>query len=284
MRARWPRSPRPTSRSSTGSARWASHHAELDEGLELLADVVAHGRRATCPGRLVADLKIARGLDYYTGTVYETELVGFESLGIDLLRRPLRLAGQRRPDHLSRGRAVDRGHPAAGSAARPRAADARPGRCPPRCWSRSTPRRPGPRPIAVAEQLRARGIASEVAPEGRQVRPADPLRRPARHPLRLVRRGRAAARSRTSARGDQTPADPATWHRRRRIGGRGCWCEVHDLMVTRDAVLHAPDRRPSGCAGNAAGPSRRWSSLLACVQSQEYAPRVLVAGHADHRR
>ena len=33
------------------------------------------------PGRLIADLKIARGLDYYTGTVYETELVGFESWG-----------------------------------------------------------------------------------------------------------------------------------------------------------------------------------------------------------
>ena len=33
------------------------------------------------PGRLIADLKIARGLDYYTGTVYETELVGYESWG-----------------------------------------------------------------------------------------------------------------------------------------------------------------------------------------------------------
>jgi histidyl-tRNA synthetase len=33
------------------------------------------------PGRMAADLKIARGLDYYTGTVYETELVGFSSLG-----------------------------------------------------------------------------------------------------------------------------------------------------------------------------------------------------------
>jgi histidyl-tRNA synthetase len=29
----------------------------------------------------VADLRIARGLDYYTGTVYETELVGYESVG-----------------------------------------------------------------------------------------------------------------------------------------------------------------------------------------------------------
>ena len=33
------------------------------------------------PGRLIADLRVARGLDYYTGTVYETELVGFESWG-----------------------------------------------------------------------------------------------------------------------------------------------------------------------------------------------------------
>ncbi|NAZ83478.1 histidine--tRNA ligase [Kineococcus sp. R8] len=30
---------------------------------------------------LVADLSVARGLDYYTGTVYETRMVGFESLG-----------------------------------------------------------------------------------------------------------------------------------------------------------------------------------------------------------
>ena len=30
---------------------------------------------------MVADLRIARGLDYYTGTVFETRLAGFESLG-----------------------------------------------------------------------------------------------------------------------------------------------------------------------------------------------------------
>ncbi len=29
----------------------------------------------------MADLKIARGLDYYTGTVFETRLAGYESLG-----------------------------------------------------------------------------------------------------------------------------------------------------------------------------------------------------------
>jgi len=30
---------------------------------------------------VVADLRIARGLDYYTGTVYETRMAGFEHLG-----------------------------------------------------------------------------------------------------------------------------------------------------------------------------------------------------------
>jgi histidyl-tRNA synthetase len=55
-------------------------HELLDQGLELLSDVVAAAREAV-PGRLVADLSIARGLDYYTGTVYETQLVGYESMG-----------------------------------------------------------------------------------------------------------------------------------------------------------------------------------------------------------
>ena len=58
---------------------------ELDAGLELLAAVVETAARHV-PGRLVADLKIARGLDYYTGTVYETELVGFEGWGSVSLR------------------------------------------------------------------------------------------------------------------------------------------------------------------------------------------------------
>lgn len=52
----------------------------LDEGLAELSAVVEAANQAV-PGRIVADLKIARGLDYYTGTVYETELVGFSGLG-----------------------------------------------------------------------------------------------------------------------------------------------------------------------------------------------------------
>ncbi len=55
-------------------------HPTLDDGLAALSDVIAAGM-AQAPGRIVADLRIARGLDYYTGTVYETQLLGFESWG-----------------------------------------------------------------------------------------------------------------------------------------------------------------------------------------------------------
>jgi histidyl-tRNA synthetase len=52
----------------------------LDEGLAELARVVEAAREHS-PGLVVADLKIARGLDYYTGTVYETQLRGYERFG-----------------------------------------------------------------------------------------------------------------------------------------------------------------------------------------------------------
>jgi histidyl-tRNA synthetase len=55
-------------------------HPTLDEGLDALSAVIAAGAEQA-PGVLVADLSIARGLDYYTGTVYETQLVGSESWG-----------------------------------------------------------------------------------------------------------------------------------------------------------------------------------------------------------
>ncbi len=57
-------------------------HELLDEGLDELAAVI-EGCSALVTDRveIVADLKIARGLDYYTGTVFETRLTGYESLG-----------------------------------------------------------------------------------------------------------------------------------------------------------------------------------------------------------
>ena len=55
-------------------------HTLLDEGLLELARVV-EAAAEHAPGVLVADLRIARGLDYYTGTVYETVLDGHADLG-----------------------------------------------------------------------------------------------------------------------------------------------------------------------------------------------------------
>ena len=52
----------------------------LEEGLLELVSVVDAADRVR-PGAVVADLHIARGLDYYTGTVYETSLEGYESFG-----------------------------------------------------------------------------------------------------------------------------------------------------------------------------------------------------------
>lgn len=54
--------------------------ALLLEGLGELGDLLQAAERRR-PGAIVADLKIARGLDYYTGTVYESVMEGAEDLG-----------------------------------------------------------------------------------------------------------------------------------------------------------------------------------------------------------
>ncbi|MGW5237903.1 histidine--tRNA ligase [Monashia sp. NPDC004114] len=55
-------------------------HPLLDEGLESLQAVICTAM-THAPGKVVADLRIARGLDYYTGTVYETQFIGHEDWG-----------------------------------------------------------------------------------------------------------------------------------------------------------------------------------------------------------
>jgi len=57
-------------------------HPMLDEGVGELSRVL-RGSAALRSDKfsVVADLRIARGLDYYTGTVYETRMAGFEHLG-----------------------------------------------------------------------------------------------------------------------------------------------------------------------------------------------------------
>jgi len=55
-------------------------HPLLAEGLDELAQVI-DGCQGIDGADVVADLRIARGLDYYTGTVFETRLAGYEQLG-----------------------------------------------------------------------------------------------------------------------------------------------------------------------------------------------------------
>ena len=55
-------------------------YALARQGLDTLAMIVDEAARIR-PGSVIADLKIARGLDYYTGSVYETFLDGADSLG-----------------------------------------------------------------------------------------------------------------------------------------------------------------------------------------------------------
>ncbi len=150
-------------------------HELLDEGLELLAEVVdAAGRYV--PGRLIADLKIARGLDYYTGTVYETELVGFESRGsISSGGRYEALASDGRTTYPGVGLSIGVTRlltPLLTSgvirASRP---------VPTAVLVAVDNEESRPEAMAVAAALRARGIATEVAPKadrfGRQIRYAD---------------------------------------------------------------------------------------------------------------
>jgi histidyl-tRNA synthetase len=62
--------------------RLGVEHPLLEEGLAELAAVV-RGCAPLSSDRVevVADLSIARGLDYYTGTVFETRIIGSEGLG-----------------------------------------------------------------------------------------------------------------------------------------------------------------------------------------------------------
>lgn len=180
----------------------------LDEGLEELVAVV-DAARSERPGTVVADLRIARGLDYYTGTVYETELVGYESVGS--------IASGGRYDSLaSDGRQT---YPGVGiSLGVTRLVSILLGR------GLVTVSRPVPSAVlvavtdegsrseslAVASALRARGIACEVAPSaekfGRQIKYAD------RRGIPFVWFPDVDAHSVKDIRsGDQQAADPLTW-------------------------------------------------------------------------
>ncbi len=180
-------------------------HPLLSAGLELLADVVTAAAEHV-PGRLVADLKIARGLDYYTGTVYETSMAGFESMGsISSGGRYDSLATDGRNTYPGVGLSIGVSRilvPLVGkgvlTASRPV----------PSCVlvavdSEET----RPQAISVATRLRARGIPCEVAPRadryGKQIRYAD------RRGIPFVWFGEGEVKDIRS--GEQVPADAGAW-------------------------------------------------------------------------
>jgi histidyl-tRNA synthetase len=182
----------------------------LDEGLAELVRVV-EAAADHAPGLVVADLRIARGLDYYTGTVYETQLLGHEDLGsICSGGRYDALASDGRATYpgvgisigVSRllGRVLGRGLVTAS-------------RSVPTCVlvavAHEDSRRSADRTAAV---LRARGIATEVAPSaakfGKQIRHAD------RRGIPYVWFAGADGEPdsvKDIRSGEQSPADPETW-------------------------------------------------------------------------
>jgi histidyl-tRNA synthetase len=184
-------------------------HPELDEGLELLAGVV-RAAATFVPGRLVADLKIARGLDYYTGTVYETELVGFESWGsISSGGRYESLATDGRTTYPGVGLSIGVTRLLAPLLGRGLLQASRP--VPTAVLVAVESEEARPEAMAVAEQLRARGISTEVAPKadkfGRQIRYAD------RRGIPFVWFGAGMAGEVKDIRtGEQLPADATRWN------------------------------------------------------------------------
>ncbi len=181
----------------------------LDTGLQELVRVV-EGARAHAPGVLVADLRIARGLDYYTGTVYETLLQGHEDLGSIC-------SGGRYDSLASDGSAT---YPGVGLSI---GASRLVSRLLGRDLVRSTRSVPTCVLVAVTSEaertacdlvaagLRRRGIPTEVAPSaakfGKQIRHADRrgipfvwfLQPDGGHEVKDIRSG------------EQVPADPAQW-------------------------------------------------------------------------
>jgi histidyl-tRNA synthetase len=185
-------------------------HPVLDEGLEALAAVICSGLD-TAPGAMVADLRIARGLDYYTGTVYETQLEGHESWGSFC-------SGGRYDALASDGRTTYPGVGISIGVSRLLGLLLGKGLV---TASRATPaavlvavveeesRRDS---SAVAQKLRSRGVACEVAPTaakfGKQIRYAD------RRGIPFVwfpGSGDVAHQVKDLRSGDQVDADPAAW-------------------------------------------------------------------------
>ena len=185
----------------------------LEEGLAELAEVVGEASQRA-PGKVVADLSIARGLDYYTGTVYETVLVGHEQLGSVC-------SGGRYESLASTGK---KNFPGVGLSIGVTRLVAR-------ILSQSMARASRSVPSAVlvaltddaswsaaqdvATALRARGIATEVAATaqkfGKQIRHAERRGIPFVWFTTVGEDGSVSHEVKDIRSGEQVPADPTAW-------------------------------------------------------------------------
>lgn len=185
-------------------------NSQLDEGLAELVQVI-EAAGGLMPGALRADLKVARGLDYYTGSVYESVLEGHDSLGsicsggrydslasvgqmsypgvglsIGVSRLISRLLGE---NLVTASRSVPTAVLVAVSEEATR-----------------------PVSSAVAAQLRARGIPAEAAPSadkfGKQIKYADKRGIPY---VWFPAAGSEPSQVKDIRSGNQMDADPATW-------------------------------------------------------------------------
>ncbi|HSN11015.1 MAG TPA: histidine--tRNA ligase [Propionibacteriaceae bacterium] len=182
-------------------------HELLDQGLELLSAVVAAARGAV-PGRLVADLSIARGLDYYTGTVYETQLVGYESMGsISSGGRYDSLASDGKQTYPGVGISLGVSRMLVPLLAKGRLVASR--SVPTAVLVAVTDEATRGEADEVARALRGRGIPTEVAPKadkfGRQIRHAD------RRGIPYVWFGGVSGEVKDIRSGDQVAADASSW-------------------------------------------------------------------------
>jgi histidyl-tRNA synthetase len=186
-------------------------HPLLDEGVDELVRVLeGTAGLGTDTFTVVADLAVARGLDYYTGTVYETRMQGFEHLGsICSGGRYDALASDGRTTYPGVGISLGVSRALGPLFARGLLTASR---STPTCVLVALPSE-DERVVSgtIAASLRARGIAAEVSPTaakyGKQIRYAERRGIPflwfpqddGSHQVRDIRSG------------EQVDADPAMW-------------------------------------------------------------------------
>ncbi|MFD4326440.1 histidine--tRNA ligase [Nocardioides sp. NPDC058538] len=187
----------------------------LEEGLSELATLINATAPLTGPDsgsnsvRVVADLSIARGLDYYTGTVFETRLDGYETLGSIC-------SGGRYDALASDGKTTYPGVGISLGVSRVLVPLVQKGvldgdrKVPSTVLVAVADEESRAEADSAAQQLRAHNVACEVSPNaakfGKQIRFAE--RRGIPYVLFATEGGYEIKDIRT---GDQVPADPATW-------------------------------------------------------------------------